>query len=141
MRRVKATDENSLNKWIDSVREIHTSAPAPSVQYSGPVPDIEKLMEAWPSEIQVTLFYLLRFVNFFRIKWQTSSCPMVQSILLPIAPVHCLTFQLRTASTPYTSFSLFIRPGSILSTEFSFSVCFQPGKGSQRGVIDILLPV
>ena len=54
MRRVKATDESSLNKWIESVREIHTSAPAPSVQYSGPVPDIEKLMEAWPLEIQVT---------------------------------------------------------------------------------------
>merc|ERR1712168_188183 len=52
VRRVKPHDENALNKWIDSVREIHTSAPAPSVQYSGPVPDIEKLMEAWPTELQ-----------------------------------------------------------------------------------------
>ena len=49
---MKPHDENALNKWIDSVREIHTSAPAPSVQYSGPVPDIEKLMEAWPTELQ-----------------------------------------------------------------------------------------
>lgn len=52
VRRVKPADEAALNKWIDSVREIHTSAPAPSVQYTGPVPDIEKLMEAWPAELQ-----------------------------------------------------------------------------------------
>ena len=52
IRRVKVSDTESLSKWVDSVREIHTAAPAPSVQYNGPVPDIEKLMEAWPTQIQ-----------------------------------------------------------------------------------------
>jgi intraflagellar transport protein 46 len=52
IRRVKVGDGEALSKWVDSVREIHTAAPAPSVQYNGPVPDIEKLMEAWPSQIQ-----------------------------------------------------------------------------------------
>jgi len=52
IRAVKSTDTASISKWIGSVRDIHTAAPAPSVQYNGPVPDIEKLMEAWPPEIQ-----------------------------------------------------------------------------------------
>merc|ERR1711953_1164495 len=37
VRRVKPTDEGALTKWIESVRDIHTTAPAPSVQYTGPV--------------------------------------------------------------------------------------------------------
>jgi len=55
VRRVKATDSAGLQKWVQSVREIHSGAPAPSVQYNGPVPDIEKLMEEWPVHLQEQL--------------------------------------------------------------------------------------
>lgn len=52
VRRVQRNDAQALQKWIQSVRDIHAAAPAPSVQYSGPVPDIEQLMEEWPGPIQ-----------------------------------------------------------------------------------------
>jgi len=55
IRRVPYNDGQSLQKWVQSVREIHAAAPAPSVQYSGPVPDIEQLMEEWPNALQEQL--------------------------------------------------------------------------------------
>merc|ERR1712142_1025983 len=52
IRRVARNESGALQKWVQNVREIHSAAPAPSVQYSGPVPDIEQLMEEWPSALQ-----------------------------------------------------------------------------------------
>ena len=52
IRRVAHSESGALQKWVQNVREIHSAAPAPSVQYSGPVPDIEQLMEEWPSALQ-----------------------------------------------------------------------------------------
>jgi len=55
VRRVPKGDSAAVLKWIQSVREIHAAAPAPSVQYAGPVPDIEQLMEEWPDALQDNL--------------------------------------------------------------------------------------
>ena len=35
VRRVPKGDSAAVLKWIQSVREIHAAAPAPSVQYAG----------------------------------------------------------------------------------------------------------
>lgn len=41
-----------ITKWINSIQELHRNKPAPQVQYSKAMPDIEALMQVWPDEIE-----------------------------------------------------------------------------------------
>lgn len=46
-------------KWVASIAELRRSAPPPSVHYSRPMPEIEELMQEWPSSFE----HLLRQVS------------------------------------------------------------------------------
>lgn len=41
-----------IKNWIDRVGDLHRQKPAPTVQYSRKMPDIEQLMQVWPAEFE-----------------------------------------------------------------------------------------
>jgi intraflagellar transport protein 46 len=45
-------NQKPIEHWIRSIKSLHESKPPPSVQYSKRMPDIEDLMQVWPTEIE-----------------------------------------------------------------------------------------
>ncbi|CAN0436715.1 unnamed protein product [Ectocarpus sp. 12 AP-2014] len=41
-----------IDKWIQSINDLHRTKPPPQVNYKKNMPDIEVLMEAWPPEFE-----------------------------------------------------------------------------------------
>ncbi|CAM9399540.1 unnamed protein product [Ectocarpus sp. 8 AP-2014] len=41
-----------IDKWIQSINDLHRTKPPPQVNYKKNMPDIELLMEAWPPEFE-----------------------------------------------------------------------------------------
>eukprot|EP00752_Nemacystus_decipiens_P005915 g5346.t1 len=44
-----------IDKWIQSINDLHRTKPPPQVNYKKNMPDIELLMEAWPPEVEEIL--------------------------------------------------------------------------------------
>lgn len=44
-----------IQRWIDSVNDLHRTQPRPHVQYKKSMPDIEMLMQEWPPEFEKRL--------------------------------------------------------------------------------------
>eukprot|EP01006_Ploeotia_vitrea_P037747 TRINITY_DN66166_c5_g13_i1.p1 TRINITY_DN66166_c5_g13~~TRINITY_DN66166_c5_g13_i1.p1 ORF type:complete len:413 (-),score=262.15 TRINITY_DN66166_c5_g13_i1:30-1268(-) len=57
VRSIENADKNpaKVTTWINNVQAVHRQKPPPTVHYSKPQPDIEKLMEAWPSRFEEVL--------------------------------------------------------------------------------------
>ena len=56
--RVERAESNTrkVQKWIDSVGELHAAKPQARVVYAaGPMPDLEVLMQAWPAEVEAVM--------------------------------------------------------------------------------------
>ncbi|KAI9333311.1 intraflagellar transport complex B protein 46 [Obelidium mucronatum] len=49
------SNSKPLDNWIRNVKELHAAKPAPAVHYSRRMPDIEELMQVWPTEIEEAL--------------------------------------------------------------------------------------
>ena len=49
-----------IDRWINSIADLHRSKPQPQIHFRKPMPDIEKLMEEWPPNVED----LLRSPNF-----------------------------------------------------------------------------
>jgi len=45
----------AIKAWIDSMATLHMDKPLPDVTYKKPMPDIETLMQVWPSEFEEAL--------------------------------------------------------------------------------------
>lgn len=44
-----------IQRWIDSIEEVHRQKPSAAVQYSNAMPDIEALSNVWPAEFESEL--------------------------------------------------------------------------------------
>ncbi|CAM9145897.1 unnamed protein product, partial [Hapterophycus canaliculatus] len=44
-----------IEKWVQSINDLHRTKPPPQVNYKKNMPDIELLMEAWPPEVEEIL--------------------------------------------------------------------------------------
>ena len=57
VRCIEHADKNpkEVQKWIQSIAELHRNKPLPQVYYSKPMPDIERLMQVWPPEFEDVL--------------------------------------------------------------------------------------
>mmetsp|Transcript_2973 Transcript_2973/g.4144 ORF Transcript_2973/g.4144 Transcript_2973/m.4144 type:complete len:374 (+) Transcript_2973:27-1148(+) len=44
-----------ITTWINNIEEVHRKKPPPTVNYSKNMPDIESLMQVWPSEFEELL--------------------------------------------------------------------------------------
>eukprot|EP00760_Papus_ankaliazontas_P039207 PhM_4_TR9513/c1_g1_i3/m.98248/K19682/IFT46; intraflagellar transport protein 46 len=42
----------AIERWIEDIKNVHSKTAPPSVAYTKPMPDIERLMQAWPQEIE-----------------------------------------------------------------------------------------
>jgi len=47
-----AKDGKAIQKWIDSIVDLHRSKPLPQVNYTKNMPEIEALMQVWPEEFE-----------------------------------------------------------------------------------------
>ncbi|CAM9189549.1 unnamed protein product, partial [Discosporangium mesarthrocarpum] len=45
----------AIKRWVQSITDMHRTKPPPQVHYKKNMPDIEKLMEAWPPEFEEVL--------------------------------------------------------------------------------------
>ncbi|XP_073987630.1 intraflagellar transport 46 isoform X2 [Rhodnius prolixus] len=45
----------AIDKWIHDIGELHKSKPAPTMEYSRPMPDIDTLMQEWPPDFEQKL--------------------------------------------------------------------------------------
>jgi len=54
VRSIPLADKNprEVQRWIDSVEELHRTKPPPQVRYAKPMPDVEELMQEWPAEVE-----------------------------------------------------------------------------------------
>jgi len=50
-----AKNGKSIQKWIDSIVDLHRSKPLPQVNYTKNMPEIEALMQVWPEEFEELL--------------------------------------------------------------------------------------
>ena len=50
---IENADKNpkAIEKWIESIENLHRSKPSPQVTYTKVMPGIEQLMQAWPEEV------------------------------------------------------------------------------------------
>nr|CAB3255368.1 intraflagellar transport protein 46 homolog [Phallusia mammillata] len=57
VRSVKDADRNpkAIDAWVDSINDLHRSKPPPNVHYTKSMPDVDRLMEEWPPEIEEML--------------------------------------------------------------------------------------
>ncbi len=46
---------NKIEKWIQDINDLHRSKPPPQVNYKKNMPDIDRLMEAWPEDFETLL--------------------------------------------------------------------------------------
>jgi len=44
-----------VDKWIKDIDDLHRSKPAPTIQYSKTMPEIDQLMQVWPNEIEALI--------------------------------------------------------------------------------------
>lgn len=44
-----------ISRWINSVQDLHKTRPPPTVNYTKQMPDIDNLMQEWPSEMEQAL--------------------------------------------------------------------------------------
>lgn len=49
------SNPRAVDSWVDSISALHRSKPPASVQYGRPMPDIDSLMQEWPSELEEQL--------------------------------------------------------------------------------------
>ncbi|XP_037533232.1 intraflagellar transport protein 46 homolog [Nematolebias whitei] len=42
----------AVDSWVDSISALHRSKPPASVRYQRPVPDIDSLMQEWPTDLE-----------------------------------------------------------------------------------------
>jgi len=54
VRSIASAEKNSkeIENWIKRIEDLNRSKPAPTVQYSRRMPDIEQLMQVWPAEFE-----------------------------------------------------------------------------------------
>jgi len=54
VRSIEQADKNpkAITTWINSINDLHKSKPAPTVNYTKNMPDIERLMQEWPDEFE-----------------------------------------------------------------------------------------
>eukprot|EP00929_Paragymnodinium_shiwhaense_P064250 TRINITY_DN32172_c0_g1_i1.p1 TRINITY_DN32172_c0_g1~~TRINITY_DN32172_c0_g1_i1.p1 ORF type:complete len:379 (-),score=95.50 TRINITY_DN32172_c0_g1_i1:113-1249(-) len=54
VRSIEAAEKNpkEIENWIRRIDDLNRSKPAPVVQYSRRMPDIEQLMQVWPAELE-----------------------------------------------------------------------------------------
>ncbi|KAE8592366.1 hypothetical protein XENTR_v10018739 [Xenopus tropicalis] len=48
-------NSKAIDAWIESISELHRSKPPATVHYTRPMPDIDTLMQEWPSEFEELL--------------------------------------------------------------------------------------
>ena len=47
-----AANPQKISTWMQNMSDLHRGNPAPKVDYTRAMPDIEQLMQAWPSEME-----------------------------------------------------------------------------------------
>lgn len=57
VRSLENADKNpsEIERWINSINELHRSKPPPQVHYAKTMPDIENLMQVWPEDFEEKL--------------------------------------------------------------------------------------
>jgi hypothetical protein len=57
VRNIEHADKNpkKITSWIQNIQDVHLKKPPPTVHYSKNMPDVEKLMQIWPSEFEDAL--------------------------------------------------------------------------------------
>ena len=50
-----AKNAPEIERWIESIADLHRSRPPPEVVYKKPMPDIETLMQIWPAPVEELL--------------------------------------------------------------------------------------
>ena len=54
VRSLEYADKNprEIQRWVESINELHRSKPPPQVHYTKTMPDIERLMQVWPEKME-----------------------------------------------------------------------------------------
>jgi intraflagellar transport protein 46 len=57
VRSLEYADKNprEIQRWVESINELHRSKPPPQVHYTKTMPDIERLMQVWPEQLEEML--------------------------------------------------------------------------------------
>jgi len=115
VRSIENASKNSplIEKWIQNISELHRTKPPPQVHYKRNMPEIDRLMEAWPEEFEAAL-------GTFPLP-----SPDLDLSLLEYAKLLCSILDIPVYDNPIESLHLMFT----LFTDFRDNVHFQP-KGS-----------
>lgn len=50
-----AKQGKAVEKWIKDIGDLHKSKPLPTVHYTRPMPDIDRLVQEWPPEVDESI--------------------------------------------------------------------------------------
>jgi len=53
-----AKNPQAIEKWIQSINDLHRSKPPPQVHYRRNMPDVDQLLDVWPEEFEAALEHL-----------------------------------------------------------------------------------
>ncbi|XP_034936114.1 intraflagellar transport protein 46 homolog [Chelonus insularis] len=54
IKRIEDAEKNpkAIDKWIEDINQLHRSKPIPTVRLTQPMPDIDTLLQQWPTDIE-----------------------------------------------------------------------------------------
>ncbi|CAG2061227.1 unnamed protein product, partial [Timema podura] len=57
IKKVESAEKNpkAIDRWIKDISDLHRSKPPPTVHYTRSMPDIDGLMQEWPSDLEQQL--------------------------------------------------------------------------------------
>jgi intraflagellar transport protein 46 len=112
-----AKNPAAIDRWIQSISDLHRTKPPPQVFYKKPMPDIDALMDVWPSDFETAL------------EKMSLPSPDLDMSLAEYAKLLCALLDIPTYDNPIESihlmFSLFI--------EFRNNPHFQAQGGGHGG--------
>ena len=120
-----------IDKWIKDISDLHRSKPPPTVHYTKPMPDIDRLMQEWPPEVEEMLketgIPTAGIIRSERLKYvtvtdivsyfQSTNAPSrrTSTFAAPFLTSRCTS----PASSRYTYSSRYTRRSETLSTSIS----------------------
>jgi intraflagellar transport protein 46 len=117
-----AKNPAAVEKWIQSISDLHRSKPPPQVHYRRNMPDLDKLMEVWPEEFEAALENLelpspdldLSLADYAKVLCSLLDIPTYEN---PIESLHVMfTLYMEFKNNPH--FQTGQRPPDGASTDF-----------------------
>lgn len=114
VKRIEDAERNSksIDKWIDDMNQLHRSKHLPAVQLNRAMPDIDSLMQQWPSQVEDKL-------NELQLNLSELDCNLPHLVDVVCNLLDIPTREDARLEALHTLFTLFLEVRNVESRNFS----------------------